>query len=146
MAYWVRTFTAIDSRLRTLDICLVGSAIVHSLGDPNPVFPTPGFSFDPLSTLSFSQPGLEGLAVPFTPELQHQHGVDVSCLPFSISPVQLPKVAKSLVPSQLDMPDSVTFDPKSVDFTMVRRLPYLVPRCSRDARSSLRIRSCYRYI
>jgi len=94
--------------------------------DPHPIFPTTGFSFDPLSALSFSQPRLEELAVPFTPKLQHQHGLDVSCLPFSISPVPLPKVVKSLIPSQSKLPDSVTFDAKSVEFSMVRRLG----RCS----------------
>ena len=65
---------------------------------------------------------LEELAVPFTPELRHQHGVDVSCLPFSISPVPLPKIVKSLTPSQSGLPDSVTFDAKSLEFSMVRRL------------------------
>lgn len=89
------------------------------------VFPVSGFSFDPLSTLSFSQPGLEELTVPFTPELRHQRGIDVSCLPFSISPVQLPKVVESLTPSQSKMPGSVTFDPESADFTMVCRLDRL---------------------
>ena len=104
-----------------LGICLVGPTIVNSC-DPHPIFPTTGFSFDPLSALSFSQPRLEELAVPFTPELQNQHGLDVSCLPFSISPIPLPKVVKSLVPSQSKLPDSVTFDAKSVEFSMVRRL------------------------
>ena len=101
--------------------------------DTYPTFPSTGFSFDPLSTLSFSQPRLEELAVPFTPELRHQHGIDVSCLPFSMSPVPLPEVVKSLTPSQTELPDSVTFDPKSVDFSMVRRLDTtpLVPRSHR---------------
>jgi len=87
--------------------------------------PTTGFSFDPLSTLSFSQPRLEELAVPFTPELRHQNGVDVTCLPFSISPVPLPKIVKSLTPSQSGLPDKLMFGAKSVEFSMVRRLDCL---------------------
>jgi len=64
--------------------------------------------------------GLETLAVPFTPELRHQHGAKVSCVPFSMSPVPLPEVLRSLTPSQTELGNSVKFDPKSVDFAMVR--------------------------
>jgi len=87
----------------------------------------PGFSFDPLSTLSFSQPRLEELAVPFTPELQHQHGIDVACLPFSISPIPLPEVVKSMSPSQTKLEDSITFSPKSFKFSMLAAYPVLLP-------------------
>ena len=38
-----------------------------------------------------------------------------------MSPIPLPKVVKSLTPSQSGLPDSVTFDAKSVEFSMVRR-------------------------
>lgn len=89
------------------------------LSPPHPVFSATGFSFDPLSTLSFSQPDLENLTIPFTPELRHQHGLDVSCLPYSISPVSLPEVIKSLSVPQSKLLDSITFDRKSVEFSMV---------------------------
>ena len=63
---------------------------------------------------------LEKLAVPFTPELRRQHGVDVACLPHSISPLPLPEIVKSLTPSQCKLADSITFAPQSVEFSMVR--------------------------
>ncbi|KAF9646466.1 hypothetical protein BDM02DRAFT_3188811 [Thelephora ganbajun] len=97
-------------------------AMIHSLNSY-----IPGFSFDPLSTLSFSQPRLEELAVPFTQELRNQNGIDVSCLPYSASPIPLPEVVKSLTPSQAKLPDSITFDPKSVDFSMLAAYPVLLP-------------------
>jgi len=120
MAYCAQIFAGVDALLCILGTCLVSwPGLTHS-HDSCLTFPSIGFSFDPLSTLSFSQPKLEELAVPFTPELRHQHGIDVSCLPFSISPIPLPEVVKSLTPSQTELPDSVTFDAKSVDFSMVR--------------------------
>ncbi|KAF9787372.1 hypothetical protein BJ322DRAFT_1054993 [Thelephora terrestris] len=87
----------------------------------------PGFSFDPLSTLSFSQPKLEDFAVPFTPDLQHQHGLDVSCLPYSISPTPLPEIIKSLTPSQSKLLDSVAPDCRSLEFSMLAAYPVLLP-------------------
>ena len=65
---------------------------------------------------------MEELAVPFSPKLRRQHELKVSCVPFSISPIPLLEVIKSLAPSQTKLLGSARLDPKSVDFTMVRCL------------------------
>lgn len=115
----VRLFAGINVGLHLLGTCLVGPTILTPLARSSPVLPAAGFSFDPLSTLSFSQLDLEKLAVPFTPELRHQHGLDISCLPYSISPVSLPEVIESLSLSQSKLLDLMMFDRKSVEFSMV---------------------------
>ena len=75
--------------------------------------------------MSFSQPKLEDLAVPFTPELQHQHGLKISCLPYLISPVPLLKV------KSFKLPGSQMYEHRSVKFVMVRTyLPLFAQICS----------------
>jgi len=98
------------------------SLVIHSLGSY-----MPGFSSDPLSTLPFNQPKLEELAVPFTPQLLHQHGLKISCIPYSISPASLPKMIKSTTSSQVKVSDSIAFDRKGIEFSMLAAYPVLLP-------------------
>jgi len=121
MAGRVQILTSIDVGLRALGVCLVGSVVTTSPAWSHPLPYASAFHYDPLSTTSFPQrSGLEELAVPFTPELRHQYGIDISCIPFSMSPIPIPEVMKSLSLPQIELPGSVAFDPKSVDFAMVR--------------------------
>lgn len=78
-----------------------------------------GFSYKPLSALSFLKPGKIPRTVPMTPELERQHGSDILCWPYTLSPLSLPEFAKSLSQSQLILGDNATWDPESLNFEMV---------------------------
>lgn len=78
-----------------------------------------GFSYKPLSTLSFAEPGRVPLSVPMTSELKRQHGSDILCWPYTLSPLSLPQVAKSLSNSHITTGDGANWDPASLNFKMV---------------------------
>jgi hypothetical protein len=116
---YVRCLASINREFHIPGISPVGSTTVNPLERSSCTLPPTGFSSDPLSTLSFSQPRLEELAVPFTPELRRQHGLEVSCLPYSISPVHLPKLLKSPNSFRFTLSDDTCFDLGSTTFSMV---------------------------
>jgi len=87
----------------------------------------PGYSYDPLSKLAFSESLMYTLAVPFTRELKRQHNMDIICLPFTVTPLALPSFGQSLSPSQTLIEDDVYLDPASLDFDVLAAYPVLVP-------------------
>jgi len=87
----------------------------------------PGFSYAPLSTLSFTQPSMISLAVPFSEDLKTQHGLDVMCIPYTISPLSLPEAANSLFRSRAKIGDIATFEPDSLSFKLLSAYPVLIP-------------------
>jgi hypothetical protein len=82
-----------------------------------------GFSMDPLSRMVFSVTNEEHLelAETFDPEMTKQQGVDVLCLPYTLTPFALPEAARSLSFQDGAIGD-VRFDPPSVKSEMVSNM------------------------
>jgi len=59
-------------------------------------------------------------AVPFSEELRHQYGTEVSCLPYTISPFTVLDIASSLSPRDSKVDDDVHFTPTSIIPNLVR--------------------------
>jgi hypothetical protein len=93
----------------------------------------PGFSFEPMSRLSFNDVGREDelsgsvlesagfpMTVPFSEDLSQQYGVDVLCLPYTNSPLDSIARVKSLSSSQTVLQDNTRFLPESIEFDLAR--------------------------
>ncbi|KAG6908329.1 hypothetical protein DXG01_005240 [Tephrocybe rancida] len=64
--------------------------------------------------------------VPFTESLKHQHGVDVTCLPYTISPFAALGLAHSTT-DPIRLGDDVSIAPKTLDSDMFAAYPVLFP-------------------
>ena len=51
------------------------------------------------------------VSVPFSANLRKQHGLDVTCLPYTSTPFALEEVAKSLSFSHANITDTLRFNP-----------------------------------
>ncbi|KAG5644382.1 hypothetical protein DXG03_008610 [Asterophora parasitica] len=66
--------------------------------------------------------------VPFTKDLEVQHGMEISCLPFTISPFAGLDLAKSMSSRDATIDeDGLRFDPKSLKTNLVAAYPVLFP-------------------
>jgi|SRR5882762_3387732 hypothetical protein len=59
-------------------------------------------------------------AVPFSDDLTVQDGLQVLCLPFTISPLSIPNKLQSL-PNRITVTDNLQFDP-AINFNFVRKI------------------------
>ncbi|KAL4252277.1 hypothetical protein ABKN59_002563 [Abortiporus biennis] len=90
----------------------------------------PGLTHPNLSKeLFYPSLGLrEGLEpVPFTKELETQHGMDVLSIPYSFTPFALPKFVNSLSFQDAVIEEPFRFDPTSVQFKVLAAYPVLFP-------------------
>ncbi|KIK10277.1 hypothetical protein K443DRAFT_670904 [Laccaria amethystina LaAM-08-1] len=65
--------------------------------------------------------------VPFNEELLNQHGTDITCIPFNVSPFTVLDAAKSLSYSASTVNEDIRFSPSSVKFNMAAAYPVLIP-------------------
>ncbi|KAJ3551264.1 hypothetical protein NM688_g4802 [Phlebia brevispora] len=90
----------------------------------------PGFAYDPLSQLSIKdrndRSDVPFNTVPWSPDLQRQHGLDIACLPYTMTPFSLVDAARSLSYSDAGITD-IRFDPTSVESIFCAAYPVLVP-------------------
>ena len=78
----------------------------------------PGFAHDFLSRISLNNEDIAASeAVPFCQDITTQCGLQVLCLPFTISPLSLPLKLQSL-PKRVSVTDNLRFDP-AVKFNFV---------------------------
>lgn len=88
----------------------------------------PGSDFPVLSAVSLWPHILRILdPVPFTEELLHQNGTEVTCIPFNVSPFTVLDAAKSLSYSASTVNEDIRFSPSSVKFNMAAAYPVLIP-------------------
>lgn len=60
------------------------------------------------------------LAKPFSPDLAHQWGLDVMCLPYNVLPFDILDRARSLSYTDAVVSENMRFNPKSVKTSLVR--------------------------
>jgi hypothetical protein len=78
-----------------------------------------GYSFDVLSRISLNHDDIDASdAVPFSNDLMTQHGSQVLCLPYSISPLSLVEKLRSQ-PKRIVVNDDLKFDP-AINLNFVR--------------------------
>lgn len=82
----------------------------------------PGQMHDGLSLFSFSSPSLYDLAIPFTPDLKRQHDSEISCLPYTISPLSLTPFMKSFPNMVATIPNVMFFALQTISINVVRSL------------------------
>jgi len=70
---------------------------------------------------------MTALAIPFSEDLKRQHGLDVMCMPYTLSPLSLPEAARSLFRSRAKISDVATFEPDSLSFKLLSAYPVLLP-------------------
>ncbi|KAK2463403.1 hypothetical protein APHAL10511_004489 [Amanita phalloides] len=88
----------------------------------------PGNDFKILSLLSFWYKELQQYQlVPFTPELERQHDVDVQCLPYTVSPFSVLDIAKDWPHGDVEITDNFRFSPTSLKLNMAAAYPILIP-------------------
>ncbi|KAF7794816.1 hypothetical protein EIP86_005958 [Pleurotus ostreatoroseus] len=89
----------------------------------------PGFVFDPLSQFSFKDfndlSDIPTDGVPWSPALAMQHGMDVTCLPFTMTPFSLVDAARSLPRDAKKLP--IRYDPESLKEVLLVPYPVLMP-------------------
>ncbi|KAL6302372.1 hypothetical protein BKA93DRAFT_736922, partial [Sparassis latifolia] len=91
---------------------------------------TPGFVFEPLSSLSLAHPAYTQFNnVRFSEDLETQHGSDILCLPFTHTPFKLIDLARSLSYEEATTtePKPLRFDPESVKERLIAAYPLLLP-------------------
>ncbi|KAI6115640.1 hypothetical protein EDD16DRAFT_1059029 [Pisolithus croceorrhizus] len=64
---------------------------------------------------------------PFTPALTNQHGSEILCLPFNISPLELLSRARDTSFGVTKVDDDFRFDPRSIKLNLVAAYPILIP-------------------
>ncbi|KAI6165634.1 hypothetical protein EDD17DRAFT_1551967 [Pisolithus thermaeus] len=64
---------------------------------------------------------------PFTPALTNQHGYEILCLPFNISPLELLSRARDTSFGVAKVDDDFRFDPRSIKLNLVAAYPILIP-------------------
>ncbi|KAI0331888.1 hypothetical protein GY45DRAFT_1401537 [Cubamyces sp. BRFM 1775] len=88
----------------------------------------PRFVFPPLSTLNLKSPNLLNVdAVPWSEDLRKHDGDDVLCLPYSVTPFQLPNLARSLSLSKSNIAKVLRLEPSSLKENMLAAYPVLIP-------------------
>jgi hypothetical protein len=79
-----------------------------------------GFSLDPLSRLSFNNKALHRLEhVPYSEQLEEQHGTKILCMPYTISPLSLHESARALSYGQATISNDLRFLPNSTKLNFV---------------------------
>ncbi|OJT11442.1 hypothetical protein TRAPUB_11994 [Trametes pubescens] len=88
----------------------------------------PGFTYKPLSSLSFMTPTLmEATTVPWSNDLRKNGEDQVLCLPFAHTPFHLSEAMRSLSTADATVADVLRFEPSSVKETMMAAYPVLIP-------------------
>lgn len=89
----------------------------------------PGCSFDWISKRNFRPVGfLDGpFPQPFTSEMVRQHGEEVTCLPYTSSPLPLFDQLQSLSYSDAKITDEIRINPSSIETRFVAAYPVLIP-------------------
>ncbi|KAI6025218.1 hypothetical protein BKA83DRAFT_4258558 [Pisolithus microcarpus] len=64
---------------------------------------------------------------PFVPALTNQHGSEILCLPFNISPLELLSRARAMSFGVTKVDDDFRFDPRSLNLNLVAAYPILIP-------------------
>jgi len=83
--------------------------------------PGEGYSFDFLSRISLNNDEIAASdAVPFSEDLTTQHGSQVLCLPYNISPLSLVNKLRSM-PNRVAVTDDLRFDP-AININFVRNM------------------------
>jgi len=85
-----------------------------------------GCAFEFLSRISLNNEKITAHdSVPFSEDLTVQHGTQILCLPFNISPLALPNKLQSL-PKRVTVSDNLRFDP-AIGFNFLAAYPILMP-------------------
>ncbi|KAG6842289.1 hypothetical protein C0991_010577 [Blastosporella zonata] len=85
-----------------------------------------GSDFRVLSWVSYGSDSSLDTTVPFTEDLKHQHGVDVTCIPYTISPFAGLSMADAATESIL-LKNDLSMVPKSIDTHLFAAYPVLFP-------------------
>lgn len=73
-----------------------------------------------MSPLSFWHEDLEeNEFVRFTPELERQHGMQIQCLPYTISPFSVLDITKAWPHGDVEVADGLLISPTSITPTLV---------------------------
>ncbi|CAA7266853.1 unnamed protein product [Cyclocybe aegerita] len=88
----------------------------------------PGSSVPLLSAARLLPQGVDDRELPlFTQSLMEQHGLEVNCIPYNISPFSILEIAKSLSYSQATINADLKFSPSSVKPHIFSAYPILLP-------------------
>lgn len=87
----------------------------------------PGCDFRVLSWVSYTSQALDHIEpVPFTEDLEVQYGTEVTCMPYTISPLSALDIAHSTY-GGVELAEDLRFAPKSVKTNMISAYPVLFP-------------------
>ncbi|KAJ7707744.1 hypothetical protein B0H17DRAFT_529872 [Mycena rosella] len=87
----------------------------------------PGHTWDKLSSMSLLSPQLaDSKAVPFSSDMETQHGSKITCLPFQTSPFSVLDAVKSLRPADC-VHGNLRLDPLSISTNLISAYPVLIP-------------------
>ncbi|GLB40458.1 hypothetical protein LshimejAT787_0803290 [Lyophyllum shimeji] len=111
--------TQLSAEVRYDDVQRTASGIIHDSY-------LPGSDFPVLSWVSYFPHGSPVAAVPFTKDLEVQHGVEINCLPYKISPFAALDIARSLSYRDATIGD-VHFSPRSIETQLLAAYPVLFP-------------------
>ncbi|KAH7884712.1 hypothetical protein F5I97DRAFT_1929552 [Phlebopus sp. FC_14] len=67
------------------------------------------------------------VARPFSDHLLHQHGSEVVCLPYKITPLDIIEKARKMSFKQATIDDDIRFDPRSLKCDFLAAYPVLIP-------------------
>lgn len=88
----------------------------------------PGVVYQPLSSFSLRSPALaKAETTPFSDKLRRQHGSDVICLPFELTPFHLADAVQSLSYQQVTVSDRLRIKLSTVKTDMMAAYPVLIP-------------------
>ncbi|KDQ59261.1 hypothetical protein JAAARDRAFT_33988 [Jaapia argillacea MUCL 33604] len=87
----------------------------------------PGFSFDPLTRFPFPALRKNDLPTDWTPDMAVQHGMNISCLPYTFSPLDLVDKVRDLAYSEAIVTHNFRFEPSSININLLAGYPVLVP-------------------
>lgn len=79
-----------------------------------------GFSMDFGRVLARDPPTHVELAKPFSPDLTHQWGLDVACLPYNVLPFDILDRARALSYTDAIVSENMRFSPQSIKTNLVR--------------------------
>lgn len=79
-----------------------------------------GFSVDFARILVRDPPTHIELAKPFSPDLAHQWGLDVMCLPYNVLPFDILDKTRALSYTDAVISENMRFNPQSVKMNLVR--------------------------
>ncbi|KAH0833300.1 hypothetical protein J3R83DRAFT_12365 [Lanmaoa asiatica] len=86
-----------------------------------------GFNMDFGRTLVRDPPARIELAKPFSPDLAHQWGLDVMCLPYNVLPFDLLDTTRTLSYTDAVISENMRFSPQSVKMNLAAAYPVLLP-------------------